>query len=88
MRNRLYNDRNELYKVGLENKEFQVCSAGTCYRGIDVLYQGPVMLVLESSHFDLIWKVVELPKRRHIRSMGYQLTLIQSRIVNMTYLRH
>ena len=41
-----------------------------CYRGVTVLYQGPVMLVLESSHFDVIWKVVEFAKKEGYKIDG------------------
>lgn len=45
-----------------QNKEFQIC-VPICFPAVDVVYQGPIMLVLKSGYLDIIWKGVELAKK-------------------------
>ncbi len=52
------------------NKEFQSCSGSICVPTVDVVYQGPIMLLFKSGHIDTIWKAVELAKKKGYKIDG------------------
>jgi hypothetical protein len=57
-------------KLFSQNKEFQTCITGTCIPILDVVYQGPIMLVLKSTYIDVIWKAVEVAKKEGYKVDG------------------
>jgi hypothetical protein len=63
-----------------ENREFQICVGGICAHAVDVVYQGPIMLVLKSGYIDVIWKAVELAKKEGYKIDGISTYITTSEV--------
>ncbi|HZI71823.1 MAG TPA: hypothetical protein VFD60_11745 [Nitrososphaeraceae archaeon] len=55
-----------------------------CFRAVDVVYQGPIMLVLKSGYIDVIWKAVELAKKEGYKIDGISTYITSSESVGGT----
>jgi hypothetical protein len=54
----------------LSQKEFKVCRTSGCFQAVKVVYQSPIMLVLDSTDIDVIWKAVEVAKKEGYKIDG------------------
>ena len=63
-------------KLFSENREFQIYGIPA----VNVVYQGPIMLVLKSSYIDVIWKAVELAKKEGYKIDGISTYMTTSQV--------
>jgi hypothetical protein len=67
------------FTQALDSKQFQRCLVGVCIPTVDVVYQGPTMLVLKSEFIDSIWPAVEMAKKE-----GYKIDAMSTFITRTT----